>query len=144
MDSFRSLVFLLIAAVALGCSDRSNDMRITPASENACNVSCGYDHERYKACFDVPVVTDYTMRQVLPALFPDVGPIIKKQPPGACVCSLAVMDNTGKFVSVELIDTTDTSMGDEIRDVVLESDAIPIPPGAECGVGIELPLSFHN
>ena len=144
MDSFRYLVILLTAAVALGCSDRSNDTRITPVSENSCNVSCGYDHEKYQACFEIPVVTKYTMRQVMPALFPAVGPIIKEQPPGACYCSLAVLNDTGKFVSVTITDTTNDSMGDEIRNVILESDAIPIPPGAECVVGIELPLSFNN
>lgn len=133
-----------MAAVVSGCSDRSNDMRITPVSENACNVSCGYDHESHKACLEIPVVTDYTMRQLLPALFPSVGPIIEEQPPGACFCSLAVLDDTGMFVSVTITDTSDERMGGEIRDIILENNAIPIPSGAECVVGMELPLSFNN
>jgi hypothetical protein len=144
MDSFRFLFILLTAAVALGCSDRSNDTRITPVSDNSCNVSCAYDHEKYRACLEVPVVTDYTMRQLLPALFPAVGPIVKEQPPGACFCSHATLDDTGKFVSVTITDTTSDNMGDAIRNVILESDAVPIPSGAECVVGIELPLSFNS
>lgn len=144
MNSCRSLFVLMIAVVALGCSDRSKEAPITPVSDNSCNVSCGYDHERYQACLEVPVVTNYTMRQLLPALFPNVGPVIKEQSPGACFCSFAVVDDRGKFVSVTVTRTTDDSMGEEIRNVILESDAVPIPPGAECVIGIELPLSFNN
>lgn len=144
MDSLKLCFILLMAMIVLGCSDRSNDMRITPVSENACNVSCGYDHESYKACLEIPVVTDYTMRQLLPALFPVVTPIVKEQPPGACFCSLAVLDDSGKFVSVTITDTSDERMGNELREAILDNEAIPIPSGAECVVGMGMPLSFNN
>ena len=133
-----------MAIFVLGCSDQSDDVQITPVSENACNVSCGYDHESYKACLEIPVVTDYTMRQLLPTLFPNVSPIIGEEPPGACFCSLAVLDDSGKFVRVTITDTSDEELGEEIRAAILGNDAIPIPSGAECVVGMEMPLSFNN
>lgn len=144
MDTFRFLFILLAAAVASGCSDHSGDSRITSASENSCNVSCGFQYKNNQACLETPVVIDYTTRQLLPALLSALGPILKELPQENCFCSLAVLDDTGKIFSVEIINTTNDSMSDEVRSIILESDAVPIPSGAECLVGIDVPLSFNN
>ena len=133
-----------MSIVVLGCSGKHSETRITAVSDNACNVSCGFNHESYKACFEIPVVTDYTMGQLLPTLFRSVGPILEEHPPGACFCSLAVLDDSGSIVNVTITDTSDEYMGDMIRDAILENDPVSVPSGAECVVGIEMPLSFNN
>jgi len=144
MDPLRFVLILLFATTALACSDQSDSSRITPASENTCNVSCGFDHEKTKACLEIPVVTNYAMSHLMQGLFPAVGPILAEQSLDACFCGVAVLDDSGKIASVTVADTTNVSMGNAICRAILDSDAVPIPSGAECIVGIEFPLSFNN
>ncbi len=144
MHLFKVFSIFLFAVTALGCSDKPNATRITPVSENACNVSCGFDHEKNKACFEKPVVTNYATGDLLPELISTIGPILEEQPPGACFCGFAILNESGKFVSVTISEISDASMGDDIREIVLNGSAVPIPPEAECIVGVEFPLSFNN
>lgn len=133
---------ILTTVVVLGCSSHNSNARFTPASENACNVSCGYDAESYQACFEIPAVSDYAKKLLQSELYPTVVAIFEEEPPGACICGLAVLDDSGKFVSVTIADISNASIGDEVRAAIFRHDAIPIPLGAECIVGIELPISF--
>lgn len=144
MNSTQLYLVSLTTAVALGCSSCTNNTRITPASENACNVSCGYDYENFRACAARPVVAEYAVKLLQSELYPAVEAILAKEPPGACTCSLAILDESGKFVSATITDTSNAVIGEEIRAAILRLDAIPIPSGAECLVELELPLSFGD
>lgn len=144
MYSLRLSSVLLLVGTVWGCTDQIDTMRLTPASENDCNVSCGFDHEKNKTCLEDPAVLDYAVNGVFPGLIARVRPILERQPTGACFCGIAILDEFGKFTTVTVADATSVSMGNEIRSVVLEASATPIPSSAECIVGIEFPLSFNR
>lgn len=137
-------LFLPLVLTLQACSDEHATSVVTPASENACNVSCAIDHSKNADCFGNPSVTDYSVNKLLPSLFSTIAPIIAAMPPGACYCGVAVLDMDGKFETVTTIISTDEAMESAIRSAVLDSDAVPLPLGAECLVGRDFPLSFNN
>lgn len=144
MNTIRlTLVFLFVAATT-ACSDRPQSSDITPVSENACNVSCGFDHTKNRACLEDPLVMDYAINSLLRPLLTDIRPILEQNPQGACFCDNAILDESGKFTSVVVAQSTSESMSSAVRNAILESDVVPVPLGVECIVGIDFPLSFNN
>ena len=116
----------------------------TPASENPCNLSCGFDHANSESCVETPAVNRYLFGEVLPAL-DGVGQILNNSPIGTCFCGLATMETAGYFSNVEVVYSSNSDAARRIKHVLEQAKFPPLPDAAACILEFQpLPLSFDT
>jgi len=144
MSNILKLILLPMILVSLSCDDRDQERGYYTADNDACNTTCGFDHDKAKSCFESASVQIYT-KDVLLEVILEGSRLIKEN--NVCVCASAGLESNGTFSRVTIEKSNNTNASKALTSYLESVSFVPVPSDAQCLLEKPiqpLPLSFRS
>lgn len=114
------------------------------ATQSQCNMSCGFDVEALKECYEQPAVIEYTISG-FDAFDKASDMALKNVEFGSCICLTAEIDKNGMYSNLSYLNDSQGFNGGLFIKIINLGNVAPIPENASCILEEKnktIPMSF--